>query len=75
MGTMNSIMGRNAMICSPPPRAEKTVHMVVNDIRNLFKRLGIPEDLLLAIEEPSLAKTNELMKQCDLIVATGGAIW
>ncbi|HWQ80614.1 MAG TPA: aldehyde dehydrogenase family protein [Anaerovoracaceae bacterium] len=73
IGTMNSIMGRNAMICSPHPRAEKTVNMVVNDIRSLFQKLGIPEDLLLTIEEPSLAKTNELMKQCDLIVATGGA--
>ena len=73
MGMMNAIMGRNAMICSPHPRAEKTVNMVVNDIRGLFKKLGIPEDLLLTIEEPSLAKTRELMKQCDLIVATGGA--
>jgi len=73
MGMMNALMGRNAMICAPHPRAEKTVHMVVNDIRNLFKRMGIPEDLLQAIEEPSLSKTNELMKQCDLVVATGGA--
>lgn len=73
MGTMNAIMGRNAMICSPHPRAKKTTAMVAEDIRGLFKRMGIPEDLLLCIEEPSLARTNELMKQCDLIVATGGA--
>ena len=47
--------------------------MVVNDIRNLFKKMGLPEDLLQCIEEPSLLKTDELMRQCDLIVATGGA--
>lgn len=73
LGMMNAIMGRNAMIASPHPRAKQTTLKVVNDIRQLFKRLGVPEDLLLCIEEPSIEKTNELMKQCDLIVATGGA--
>ncbi|QOY36624.1 aldehyde dehydrogenase family protein [Anaerobacillus isosaccharinicus] len=73
IGMMNAIMGRNAMICAPHPRAKKTTIKVVNEIRELFKRLGVPEDLLLCVEEPSLDKTNELMKQCDLVVATGGA--
>lgn len=73
IGMMNAIMGRNAMICAPHPRAKKTTVKVVNEIRGLFKRLGVPEDLLLCIEEPSLDKTNELMQQCDLVIATGGA--
>lgn len=73
IGAMNAIMGRNAMICSPHPRAKNSTLLAVNDIRNLFKKMGIPEDLLICIEEPSIAKTNELMAQCDLIIATGGA--
>lgn len=73
LGIMNAVMGRNAMICSPHPRAKKTTVKVVNDIRELFKRIGVPEDLLLCIEEPSIDKTNELMQKSDLIVATGGA--
>lgn len=73
IGMMNAIMGRNAMICAPHPRAKKTTVKVVNEIRELFKRLNVPEDLLLCIEEPSLDKTNELMQRCDLVVATGGA--
>ncbi|NYE09325.1 sulfoacetaldehyde dehydrogenase [Bacillus niacini] len=73
IGMMNAIMGRNAMICSPHPRAKLTTIKVVNEIRQLFKRLGVPEDLLLCIEDPSIAKTNELMQQVDLVVATGGA--
>lgn len=73
IGAMNSIMGRNAMICSPHPRAEKSTMLAVEDIRKLFKNLGIPEDLLICIESPTLDKTNELMRQCDLIIATGGA--
>ena len=73
MGAMNAIMGRNAMICSPHPRAKKTTLMVVNEIRALYKKIGIPEDLLLCIEDPSMANSNELMAKCDLVVATGGA--
>lgn len=73
MGAMNAIMGRDAMICSPHPRAKNTTYKVVEDIRSLYRRMGVPEDLLLCIEGPSLAKTDQLMKQCDLIVATGGA--
>lgn len=73
IGVMNSIMGRNAMICSPHPRAEKSTMLAVNDIRQLLRRMNVPEDLLICIEEPSLKKTDELMKQCDLIIATGGA--
>lgn len=73
MGAMNSIMGRNAMICSPHPRGVQSTVKVVNDIRALYRNLGIPEDLLICIEEPSINHTNELMKQVDLIVATGGA--
>jgi sulfoacetaldehyde dehydrogenase len=35
--------------------------------------MGLPEDLVICIERPSLDKTTELMRQCDLIIATGGA--
>ena len=73
IGAMNSIMGRNAMICSPHPRAKESTKRAVEDIRRLFKNIGAPEDLLICIESPSLLKTDELMKQCDLIIATGGA--
>lgn len=73
IGMMNAIMGRNAMICAPHPRAKRTTIKVVNDIRSLFSRIGVPEDLLTVIENPSLDQTNELMSKCDLIVATGGA--
>lgn len=73
MGAMNALMGRNAMISSPHPRAKQSTSFVVAEIRGLLARMGLPEDLLLCIERPSLVKTDELMRQCDLIVATGGA--
>jgi sulfoacetaldehyde dehydrogenase len=34
--------------------------------------LGGPADLVQSIDVPSLDKTNELMRQCDRVLATGG---
>jgi sulfoacetaldehyde dehydrogenase len=72
IGAMNAIMGRNATIFSPHPRAKNSTMLAVNDIRALLKKMGYPEDLCIGIENPKLEKTNALMQQCDLIVATGG---
>jgi sulfoacetaldehyde dehydrogenase len=44
----------------------------VNLMRATLKKHGAPEDLIIAVEESSLEATNELMKQVDLVVATGG---
>lgn len=71
--SMNAIMGRNSIIFSPHPKGKKTTNTVVNELRSLVRRFGYPEDLIQCIEEPTMALSKELMKQCDLIVATGGA--
>ena len=42
------------------------------DARRRWSAMGAPADLVIAIETPTLDKTNELMKQCDRILATGG---
>lgn len=67
-----AIKGRNAVVLSPHPRTKKTNTLIVEKMRATLKRYGAPEDLIIGIEEPSLDITNELMKQCDLILATGG---
>ena len=70
---MNALMGRNAIVYAPHPRAQKTTKLVVEDLRALLERLGYPRDLIQIVEEISTARTRELMAQCDLVVATGGA--
>ncbi len=70
---MNSLLGRNAIVLAPHPRAAKITYQVVDEIRTLLKRMNLPEDLVICIEKPNLDKTNELMRQCDLIIATGGS--
>jgi sulfoacetaldehyde dehydrogenase len=70
---MNAIKGRNAIIFAPHPRTKKTNKFIVEIMRQTLKKYNAPEDLLIPIEEPTLEITNELMKQCDLILATGGS--
>jgi hypothetical protein len=41
-------------------------------MRAALQKMGAPEDLVIGIETPSLETTNELMRQCDLVLATGG---
>lgn len=42
-------------------------------MREACEQVGAPADLVQVIEKPSLPKTQQLMQQADLIVATGGA--
>jgi sulfoacetaldehyde dehydrogenase len=68
-----AIKGRNSIIIAPHPRAKITNKMVVDRMRSALKDYGAPEDLIIGIETPSLEKTDELMKQCDRVLATGGS--
>ncbi len=70
--SMCAIKGRNAIVMAPHPRAKKTNKMVVDLMREALKKYGAPEDLIVTVEEPSVEISGEVMKQCDLIVATGG---
>lgn len=70
---INAVKGRNAIIIAPHPRAKLTNKLVVDKMRTALEQMGAPADLVIAIEVPSLDKTNELMRQCDRILATGGA--
>ncbi|MFA6504883.1 MAG: aldehyde dehydrogenase family protein [Treponemataceae bacterium] len=70
---ISAIKGRNAIIMAPHPRTKKTNTYIVNLLRETLKKYNAPEDLVIGLEEPSMEDSGELMKQCDLIVATGGA--
>jgi sulfoacetaldehyde dehydrogenase len=70
--SIHAIKGRNSIIIAPHPRAKLTNKMICDLMREALVACGAPADLVIAIETPSLDKTNELMKQCDRILATGG---
>jgi len=63
---------RNAVILAPHPRTQKTNEKVVNMMRDVIASYGYDPDLIINMSEVSLANSQELMAQCDLILATGG---
>jgi sulfoacetaldehyde dehydrogenase len=70
---ISAVKGRNSIILAPHPRAKRTNKMIADLMREALVQFGAPADLVIAIEEPSLESTNELMRQCDRVLATGGA--
>ena len=70
---ISAVKGRNAIIIAPHPRAKLTNKKICDYMREAIVALGGPADLVQSIDVPSLDKTNELMRQCDRILATGGA--
>ncbi len=63
---------RNAVIFSPHPRAVECTKLLVKMFREELKKLGLPEDLILSIEQPTVEHSAKLMSEADVIVATGG---
>jgi sulfoacetaldehyde dehydrogenase len=64
---------RNAVIFAPHPKAKATCGITVEYLRAGLKKVGAPEDLVQYLPNPSVELTQELMKNVDLIVATGGS--
>jgi len=69
---ISAVKGRNSIIICPHPRAKFVNAKICNLMRDALVKLGAPADLVIPIEQPSVEKTNEVMKQCDRILATGG---
>jgi sulfoacetaldehyde dehydrogenase len=69
---ISAVKGRNSIIVAPHPRAKITNKLICDLMRAALVKMGAPADLVIAIETPSVEKTNELMRQCDRVLATGG---
>jgi sulfoacetaldehyde dehydrogenase len=70
---ISAVKGRNSIIIAPHPRAKLTNKMICDLMRDAIVKMGAPADLVLSIDTPSVEKTQELMRQCDRVLATGGA--
>jgi len=68
-----ALKARDAVIFAPHPKTRKCTGYVVEKMRQALKQYGAPEDLILCTENPTVEMTAELMRQADLVVATGGA--
>lgn len=67
-----ALKAKNAVVFSPHPRAKNTTIETVRIMREALRRIGLPEDLYVCAERPSIPLAQELMAICDLTIATGG---
>ena len=63
---------RNAILISPHPRAKKSTAAAAKIVLDAAVAAGAPEGIIDWIDIPSLEMTNLLMKEADIILATGG---
>ncbi len=69
---INALKGRNAVIVAPSPKGWSTAARLLEFIHAQFDRIGAPRDLVQLLPSPiSKQSTGELMRLCDLVVATG----
>ena len=67
-----SLKTRNAIIISPHPRAKKSTIAAAKLVLDAAVAAGAPEGIINWIDVPSLELTNTVMKEADIILATGG---
>ncbi|KAA6336146.1 Aldehyde-alcohol dehydrogenase, partial [termite gut metagenome] len=67
-----SLKTRNAVIFSPHPRAKNSTNAAARLVLEAAIAAGAPEGIISWIDEPSLEMTNLVMKEADIILATGG---
>ena len=67
-----SLKTRNGIIISPHPRAKNSTIAAAKLILEAAVAAGAPEDIIGWIDVPSLDMTNTVMKEADIILATGG---
>ena len=69
---INALKGRNAIILAPSPKGHSTGALLLEYIHAELDRIGAPRDLIQQLPAPVTREaTIELMRQADLVVATG----
>ncbi len=70
--TLIALKTRNGIIISPHPRAKKCTAEAARIVLEAAVAAGAPEGIISWIDAPSLPMTNLVMKEADIILATGG---
>ncbi|HEX3636100.1 MAG TPA: aldehyde dehydrogenase family protein, partial [Paraburkholderia sp.] len=69
---VNALKCGNAVIVAPSPKGYSSCALLIDFIHAQFARVGLAPGLVQMLPAPiSKAATAELMRQCDLVVATG----
>ena len=71
---INALKGRNAIVLAPSPKGQSTLALLLQFVHAELDRIRAPRDLVMQLPEPvTREKTFELMRQADLVAATGSA--
>lgn len=70
--TLLALKTRNGIIISPHPRAKESTIAAARIVLEAAVAAGAPEGIISWIDVPSLEMTNMVMKEADIILATGG---
>ena len=70
--TLIALKTRNGIMISPHPRAKQSTAMAAKIVLDAAVAAGAPEGIIDWIDVPSLDMTNTVMKEADIILATGG---
>lgn len=70
--TLIALKTRNGIIISPHPRAKGSTIAAAKVVLEAAVEAGAPENIISWIDIPSLEMTNLVMKEADIILATGG---
>ena len=70
--TLLALKTRNGIIISPHPRAKKSTIAAAKVVLDAAVAAGAPEGIIRWIDVPSLDMTTLVMKEADIILATGG---
>ena len=70
--TLICLKTRNAIIISPHPAAKASTIAAAKVVLDAAVKAGAPEGIIGWIDAPSLELTNMVMKESDIILATGG---
>ncbi len=67
-----SLKTRNGLIISPHPRAKRSTIAAAKVVLEAAVAAGAPEDIIGWIDKPTVPLSGMIMREADLILATGG---
>ncbi len=70
--TLLALKTRNGIVISPHPKAKNSTIAAAKIVLDAAVEAGAPEGIIAWIDVPSLELTNSVMKDSDIILATGG---
>ena len=70
--TLIALKTRNGIVISPHPRAKGCTIAAARTVLEAAVAAGAPEGIIAWIDVPSLEMTNTIMREADIVLATGG---